>query len=160
MSDRWVLIKERYPYFALCRVRPRPALILMAIRRQDSIFGYSVSTRCLRGSERFVWNFPTVLLLTVSCSKLFQLMRARRIQGGNVCDTHLSSSLCTYQRPRTPQPSKEMLSRNLLVSARSVSSLYLSGIRCRPICEISPLCLSSKPISRLSTLVGPFHNPR
>ena len=45
VSDRWVLIKERYPYFALSRVRPRPVLILilMAIRRQDSILGYSVS---------------------------------------------------------------------------------------------------------------------
>ena len=49
---------------------------------------------------------------------------------------------------------------SLLVVAGSVSSLHLSGICCLPVCEISPLCLSSKHISRLSSSHRPFCKPR
>ena len=49
---------------------------------------------------------------------------------------------------------------NLWISARSISSLRLNGIRWLPVCETSPLCLGLKPSSRLSSLVGPFHKPR
>ena len=38
--------------------------------------------------------------------------------------------------------------------------VHLSVIRSLPVCKISPLCLSSKPSSRLSSLDQPFYKPR
>ena len=49
--------------------------------------------------------------------------------------------------------------QNLLVSTVSAPSLHLFGIRCLPVCEISPFCPSSKPGSRPSSFHRPFLKP-
>ena len=88
--------------------------------------------------------------------------------------SYLSASLCTYQTvhshltfqlrsarikhhaPSHPQARSFWKFRNVIwnlsVSSLSVLSLHLSGILCLPVCEIFPLCLGSKPSSRLNFL--------
>ena len=56
----------------------------------------------------------------------------------------IPASFCTYPTLRSLRPSSENLSR----------------IRCRPVCEISPHCESSKLSSILSSLDRPLHKPR
>lgn len=72
--------------------------------------------------------------------------------------------LCTHIKHHTPSDPHTRsfwkfwnVAEIILVSARSVLSLHLSGIRCVLVCEISPLRMSSKPIFRLSSLDRPFH---
>ena len=79
--------------------------------------------------------------------------------------SHLSASLCEYQTPLTCRSSIEKLlkiiKRNLKAvgerSFRFIVSSVSSGIRCLPVCRISPLCLSSKFSSRFACLDISLH---
>ena len=68
-----------------------------------------------------------------------------------------------HREPFDPQARSFKFPKRSLESASEPSfvlSLHLSGIRCLPVCGLSPLCTSSKLSSRLPCLDGPFRKCR